>query len=166
MFRFAICAIFVALCLASIPILAEDTAGTHVCVSVLAGAGGRSGTGARDTLVKFLAKQKKPPLTPVPLQSSLPEEALAEAKQKSCEYVVTTNLVEEHTESGYGPGLSGVSIPNFFVTTSYKLNKVSDGAEVSTGSCKAQDTGSSENAVGFTMNKIAAKVDAALKGAK
>src|ERR1035438_315844 len=68
MYRFAICAIFVALCLASFPVLAEDTAGTHVCVGVLASAGGRSGTVARDTLIKFLNKQKKPPLTPVPLQ--------------------------------------------------------------------------------------------------
>jgi hypothetical protein len=166
MCRFAICAVFVALCLASFPILAEDTAGTHVCVGVLASAGGRSGTVARDTLIKSLNKQKKPPLTPVPLESSLPDEALAEAKQKTCEYVVTTNLVEDHTESGYGPGLSGVSIPHFFVTTSYKLNKVSDGAEVSTGSLKAQDTGSSQNAVGFTMTKIAAKVDGAINGAK
>jgi hypothetical protein len=46
------------------------------------------------------------------------------------------------------------------------LNKVSDGAEVSTGSLKAQDAGSSQNAVGSTMTKIAAKVDGAINGAK
>jgi len=163
------CAIFVALCLASFPILAEDTAGPHVCVGELEGAGGQiSGTVARDTLIKYLNKQKKPPLTSVPLESSLPNEALAEAKQKACEYVVTTNLVEVHTESGYSPGMgmSGVNVPHFFVTTSYKLNKVSDGAEVLSGSFKAQDTGSPQNAVGFTLNKIAARVDGAIKGAK
>jgi hypothetical protein len=46
------------------------------------------------------------------------------------------------------------------------LNKVSDGAEVSSGSFKAQDTGSIQNAIGFTLNKMAAKVDGAIKGAK
>ncbi len=169
MYRVAICAIFVALCLASIPILAEDNAGPHLCVGVLEGAGGQiSGTVARDTLIKHLNKQKKPPLTSVPLESSLPDEALAEAKQKACEYVVTTNLVEAHTASAYPPGVSpnAASVPNFFVTISYKLNKVSDGAEASSGSFKAQDTGSTQNAIGFTLNKMAAKVDGAIKGAK
>ncbi len=169
MYRFAICAIFVALCLASFPILAEDNAGPHVCVGVLQGAGGQiSGTVARDTLIKHLNKQKKPPLTSVPLESFLPDEALAEAKHKACEYVVTTNLVEAHTESSYPPGVSpnAASVPNFFVTTSYKLNKVSNGAEVSSGSFKAHDTGSSQNAIAFTLNKMAAKVDGAIKAAK
>ena len=92
MYRVAICAIFVALCLASFPILAEDIAGPHVCVGVLEGAGGRiSGTVARDTLIKYLNKQKKPQLTAVPLVSFLPNEALTEAKQTVkhwCRYVL------------------------------------------------------------------------------
>ncbi len=168
MSRLATCIILAALCVACLPVLAADS-GTHVCVGVLGSAGGQiSGTVARDTLIKWLDKQKKPPLATVPLDSSAPDEALAEAKQKNCEYVVTTNLVEDHTESGYMPGTGGTtaSIPNFFVTTSYKLNKVSDGAELSSGTFKAQDTGSPQNAVGFTLNKIAGKVDGAIKGAK
>ncbi len=168
MYRFAICAIFVAACLASFPILAEETAGLHVCVGVMAGAGNQvSGKVARDSLIKALKKQKKPPLTLVPLES-LPEDQLTEAKQKTCEYLLTTDLVEEHTEQGYLPGVGAYagSVPIFFVTTSYKLGKISDGTEVTKGSMKAQDTGSPQNAVEFTMSKIAGKVDGALKGAK
>lgn len=169
MYRFAIFAILVALCLASLPIVAEDTAGTHVCVGVLGSAGGQvSGKVARDNLIKSLNKQKKPPLAPVPLESFLPAEAMAEAKQRACEYVLITDLVEQHTESGYLTAMSGAqgSVPIFFVTTSYKLKKVSDGTEVASGSFKAQDTGSAQTAVAFTLSKMAAKVDGAIKGGK
>ncbi len=168
MYRFAICAIFVVLCLVCLPALAQDTPGTHVCVGTLAGAGVQvSGKGSRDTLIKFLAKQKKPPLTLAPLES-IPDDNLVEAKQKACEYVVRMDLVELHTESGYLTAMSGAhgSVPNYFVTISYKLNKLSDGSEVSSGTFKAQDTGSPQNAVGFALNKIAAKVDGAIKGTK
>lgn len=167
MFRTLVCFALFVLCFASIPLLADDAAGTHVCVGVLQSAGGSiSGTVARDTLIKWLGKQKKGAVQPVPLDAAVPDEALAEAKQKNCEYVVTTNLVEDHTESGYSPGAgtTTASIPNFFVTVSYKLTKVSDGTDVSSGSGKAQDTGSPQNAVGFTLNKIAGKVSGALKG--
>jgi hypothetical protein len=162
--------IYIALLLfVSLPLFADDAAGTHVCVGVLQSAGGGvSGTVARDTLIKWLGKQKKAQMQTVPLESSAPDEALAEAKQKNCEYVVTTNLIEDHTESGYTPGMGGTtaSIPNFFVTVGYKLNKVSDGSEVGSGSFKAQDTGSAQNAVGFTLNKVAGKVAQATKGGK
>jgi hypothetical protein len=169
MYRFAIYAIFVALCLASSSVFAGDAAGTQVCVGALGGAGGGvSGKVARDTFIKSLNKQKKPPLTSVPLESSLSDDVLAEAKQKTCEYVVITDLVEEHTESSYVTSMSGAqgNVPNFFVTTNYKVKKVSDGSEVASGSLKAQDTGSPQNAVDYTMNKMAAKVDGAIKGAK
>jgi hypothetical protein len=123
---------------------------------------------ARDTLIKWLAKQKKGPVQGVPLDAALPDEAMAEAKQKNCDYVVTTNLIEDHTESGYAPGAgtTTTSIPNFFVTVTYKLNRVADGTEIGGGSFKAQDTGSPQNAVGFTLNKVAGKVTAAIKGGK
>jgi hypothetical protein len=171
MSRIAICVALLALCLSltSIPLLADDAASPHVCVGVLQSAGGSiSGTVARDTLIKWLGKQKKGTVQTVPLDASVPDEALVEAKQKNCEYVVTTNLVEDHTESGYSPGAGTTtsSIPNFFVTVTYKLNKVADGADVASGSFKAQDTGSPQNAVGFTLNKIAGKVVQAVKGAK
>ncbi len=151
------------------PLVADDAAGPHVCVGILQSAGGNvSGTVARDTLIKWLGKQKKGQVQSVPLDASIPDEAMAEAKQKNCDYVVTTNLTEDHTESGYSPGAGTTtsSIPNFFVTVSYQLNKVGDGAEVSKGSFKAQDTGSSQNAIGFTMNKIAGKVTQSVKGGK
>src|ERR1700730_16248022 len=98
MYRFATYAIFIVLCLASLPALAQETAGPHVCVGTLAGAGAEvSGKASRDTLVKLLAKQKKPPLTVAPLES-IPDDNLVEAKQKACDYVVMTDLVELHTE--------------------------------------------------------------------
>lgn len=167
MSRFAFAFSLLVLCFASIPAFADDAAGVHVCVAVLQSAGGNiSGTVSRDTLIKWLGKQKKSQVQTVPMESSIPDEALAEAKQKNCDYVVTTNLVEDHTESGYTPGMGGTtaSIPNFFVTVSYKLTKITDGADVASGSFKAQDTGSPQNAVGFTLSKVAGKVAGAVKG--
>ncbi len=136
----------------------------HLCVATLEGAGGEiSGTTARDNLIKVLNKQKPDKNSPVtaetvPLEASLPDEVLADAKQKSCDFVVTTKLVEAHSDASYSTGTAGVNIQTFFVTVAYKLEKVNDGSEISSGSFKAQDRGSEQTAIGFTSNKIAGKV--------
>jgi hypothetical protein len=56
-------------------------------------------------------------------------------------------------------------MPTFFVTTEYKLAKVSDGSDMSSGSFKASDRGSPQNAVGFTMKKVADKVTETIRKA-
>ena len=57
------------------------------------------------------------------------------------------------------------SMPTYYVTTTYKLTKVSDGSEVASGNFKASDRGSEQNAIGFTLHKIADKVTEAIKKA-
>lgn len=164
--RFAICAIALVLFGISAAAFAQDASGGKLCVSIMQGSGGNtSPTVSRDALVKALEKQKNLKGTTQPLNAPAPEELSAESKQKGCGYLVMTNLAEDHTESAYGPGvLMSTTIPTFFVTVAYKVVKASDGSDVSSGSVKAQDTGSQQNAVNISMNKMAGKIGAALKG--
>lgn len=136
----------------------------QLCVATLQGAGGDvSATGSRDWLIKFLNKQKNSQISPIPLDQSEPADAIAEAKQKNCQYLVTTKLTETHSDSGYLGGLSTVNLQTFYVTVEYKLVAVDDGKDISAGSQKASDRGSSQNAVTATTKKIAEKVSGALK---
>jgi hypothetical protein len=164
--RVAMCTFTVAFLAIAVSAFCQDSASGKLCFGGMQGAGGStSPTSSRDELIKFLEKQKNLKGTTQALNASAPEDAASEAKQKACGYVLTTALTEDHVESAYGPGvLMSTSIPTFFVTVGYKLVKVSDGSELSSGSAKAQDTGSQQHAVEFTMNKIAGKVGGALKG--
>jgi histidyl-tRNA synthetase len=120
-------------------------------------------------LLKFLAKEKhKSVATEIPIAASLPDQAMQEAKAKNCDYLVTTQQTESYTENSQMPmmgTMSQTAMPTFYVTTRYQLTKVSDGSEVISGSEKASDRGSEQNAIGFTMHKIAGKVTQALKKA-
>jgi hypothetical protein len=164
--RFAMCTLTVAFLAIAVSAFCQDDASGKLCVSGMQGAGGStSSTRSRDELIKSLEKQKNLKGTTQALDASTPDDAATEAKQKGCGYVLNTALTEDHMESAYGPGvLMSTSIPTFFVTVGYKLVKVSDGSEVSSGSAKAQDTGSQQHAVEFSMNKIAGKVGGAVKG--
>lgn len=136
----------------------------HVCVGNLQGAGGDvSPIASRDALIKFLSKQKNVQVETVSLDAVAPEQALAEAKEKKCDYVVTTNLAEMHADTGYSGGLYGVNQQTFYVTVDYKLTQVSDGAEQASGSFKASDRGSPQAATVATMKKISEKATEAIK---
>lgn len=123
----------------------------------------------RDALLKFLAKEKdKSVAQDVPIDASEPEQALEQAKSKNCEYLVTTHQTESHQENSVmqAMGTFGqTTMPTYYVTTAYKLTKVSDGSEISSGDFKASDRGSEQNAIGFTMHKVADKVTQAIKKA-
>jgi hypothetical protein len=119
----------------------------------------------RDALIKFLSKQKGLQTEEVALDTSDSAEAMTQARDKKCDYVVDTTVTEVHSDSGYTGGLAGgFNLQNFFVTVNYKLNKVSDGAEQASGSLKASDRGSAQNAVVATTKKIAEKVAESIKG--
>lgn len=128
-----------------------------------------SNPAARDQLMKFLGKEKgKSVAQAVPIDPSQPEQALQTAKSKNCDYLVTTNQSESYTENSQMPmmgTMSQTAMPTFYVTTGYKLVKVSDSSEVTEGKAKASDRGSEQNAIGFTMHKIADKVTEAIKKA-
>lgn len=128
---------------------------------------GEPGTMGRDWLMKFLSKEKdKSVAKDVAINASAPAEAMQEAKSKNCDYLVLTNQTESHQENGVMTGaFSTTSMPTFYVTTGYKLTKVGDGAEVASGNFKASDRGSEQNAIGFTMHKVADKVTDAIKKA-
>ncbi len=136
-----------------------------LCVAQMQVSGAISNGVGAPLLMKFLNKQK-PPVENVAIPQSAPEEALTAAQQKGCDYVVTTNQTELHSDSSWwGGGTAGVNMQTFYVTTAYKLSKVSDGSELSSGSFKASDKGSEQNAIGFTMKKIAEKVGEAIRKA-
>jgi len=164
--RLAIC-VAVLMFLGGSYLFAQSSA-SKVCVSGMQGASGStSATASRDALLKALEKQKNLKGTTQALDASIHDEALTEAKKKGCLYLLTSNLAEDHTESAYGSGvLMSTTIPTFFVTVTYQLQKVNDGSELSSGSTKAQDTGSQQHAVDYSMNKIASKVGGFLKSGK
>jgi hypothetical protein len=151
--------------------LAQGAPTTQLCVAAVQVGGLQindpsfSTTAVQNAFIKDFAKQKNSRLETVTLKASAPDDALAEAKEKKCEYVVTTNVAEIHSESGYTGGLAGVNMQNFFVTVNYKLNKVADGAEQASGSVKASDRSGAQTATIETMKKISEKVAGALKNA-
>ena len=134
----------------------------QLCVATMQMSGSMdSSPEGRDMLIKFLSKEKTKGLSieSVPLPPAPPEQALAAAKQKNCEYMVSTNLTDTHSVNSYSTGRANpVNTPTFYATTAYKLIKVSDGSEVSSGSFKASDSISEQSALGVTMKKIADKV--------
>jgi hypothetical protein len=125
-----------------------------------------SSTAGREQLIKFLNKEKPDKalsIENVLVVPSSPSAALAAATDQKCDYVVTTNQAESHIESSNS---GSVSLPAFYVAVSYKLTRVSDSSEVTSGSVKASDYGSEPSAVGFAMHKIASKVTEAIKKAR
>ena len=168
--RYCLVCTLCALVLPSLPsAFAQPATAVRVCVASLERAGGGvSPTASRDALIKFLGKQKNLQLDVAPLNAVGLNEALAEAKGKNCDYVVTTKLAELQSERGSSPPVGGttpVEILTFHVTVDYKLNKVSDGAEASGGSFKASDQGSPQNAAAGTLRKVADKVADSIKKA-
>jgi hypothetical protein len=165
--RFALLVVLIGLSTCSISGFAQGPT-VQLCVAGMQVSGSAASfPPGRDLLIKALSKEKPDKalsIENVPIDQVVPEEALASAKKKSCDYVVTTNQSESHTDSSYWGG-SNVNMPTFFLTTEYKLTKVSDGSDMSSGSFKASDRGSPQNAVGFTMKKVADKVTETIRKA-
>ena len=167
--RFAFFVAFIGLWFFCVSSSAQNPA-VQLCVAGMQVSGGTTSyTLGRDLLIKALNKEKQDKaasIQSVPIAPAAPEEALAAAKQQPCDYLVTTDKVESHVDSSWWAGpTAGVNMPVFFVTTAYKLTKVSDGSDMSSGSFKAQDKGSEQNAVAFTMKKIADKVTETIRKA-
>jgi hypothetical protein len=166
------CALFVALvglCIFSISDSAQNPS-VQLCIAGMQVAGGAgSDVGSRDVLIKTLNKEKPNkalPIENVPVNPSVPEDALAAAKQKGCDFVVTTNQTETHVEKSWTADRmsGGANMQTFYVTTTYKLTKVSGGSELSSGSFKG-DGDSPQAALGNAMKKIADKVTETIRKA-
>jgi hypothetical protein len=160
-------AMFAAFSCSFAPIATAQSSPAQVCVANMQSVNAGTGTAARDSLMKYLAKGKdKSVAQSIPIDASDPEPALQQAKDKKCDYLVTTNQTESHQENSLMTGTFGnTSTPTFYVTTAYKLTKVSDGSELAGGSLKASDHSSEQSAIGLTMHKIADKVTKSIKEA-
>ena len=156
------------LCVSTCMVTAQ-TSPVQLCVANMQSVNEDSSTTGRDLLMKFLSKEKdKSVAQDVPIDASAPEHALPDARTKNCDYLVTTHQTESHQENSQmqAMGTFGQSgMPTYYVTTTYKLTKVSDGSDLANGTFKASDRGSEQNALGFTMHKIADKVTEAIKKA-
>ncbi len=150
-------------------IATAQSSSARLCVANTQSVNAGSSTLGRDSLMKFLSKEKdKSVAQDITVDAYEPEQALQEAKNKHCDYLVTTHQTESHQENSVmqAMGTFGeTTMPTYYVTTAYKLIKVSDGSDLSSGNLKASDRGSEQNAVGFTMHKIANRVTEAIKKA-
>jgi len=155
------------LCL-SFSLATAQSSPAQLCVANVQSVTGSTSTVGREALMKFLGKEKdKSVAHDVAIDAFEPEQALQQAKDKNCDYLVTTHQTESHEENtlGSGAAFGGTMTPTFYVTTTYKLTKVSDGSELASGNVKASDHGSEQDAIGATMHKIADKVTQAIKKA-
>jgi hypothetical protein len=163
--RFIVAAMLVRIALAS-PFAFGQSATVKLCVANMEISGAEvNSTAGREQLIKFMSKEKPDKalsIENVPVVPSSPSGALAAATGQKCDYVVTTNQAESHVESSNS---GSASLPAFYVTLAYKLTKVSDSSEITSGTAKASDYGSEQNAIGFAMRKIAGKVTEAIKKA-
>jgi histidyl-tRNA synthetase len=161
-------AVFALLCLSAYIATAQSSP-AQLCVANMQSVNAGTDTIGRDMLMNFLSKEKnKSVAQDILVDASEPEQALQQAKSKNCDYLLTTRQTENHQENSQmqAMGTFGqTSMPTYYVTTTYKLTRVSDGSDVASGNLKASDRGSEQNALGFTLHKIADKVTETIKKA-
>jgi hypothetical protein len=185
--RFKIWTLVLALCLLSLCAFAQENSTVRVGVAIMKNAAGRSVPGnlERDRLVSDLNHQKPDKKTHlavqgVALDGSTADEVAEEAKQKKCDYVVYTSLLElqnssdpmhrtpgtMQTNPGYPVGMPG-STPGslnqtYQATVEYKLYRA-DGSPVAGAPFSLQQGVSEESVVSQLMDRIATKVFSDIK---
>src|ERR1700678_954494 len=144
-------------CASSISSVAQEDAVVRVGVTVPLGMDKTvSATETRDRLVKALDHQKidhqkiehpKPDKQTrfstgaVALATEWGSKAIAEAKEKGCQFVLSAQLTRVDTSSTQRANESDLdTIPMFNVTVEYRLARAADGATFAIGSVKGQDT--------------------------
>src|ERR1700722_18134019 len=152
-------------CLACLPLSAQENHVVRVGVATLHGEPGTvSGTEARDRLGKVL-NQRKPDknsrlrLEAVILDASSQGKATAEAREKNCEYVLSTQLTSLTTSSKIvrQNGSAFDPVPVFAATVEYQLTRAVDGSSLAIGAAKAEDTTSFQEVVWQTVAQVADK---------
>jgi hypothetical protein len=182
--RFKIWTLVLSVCTLSLGALAQENHVVRVGVAVMKNAAGRSVSGSleRDRLVSDLNQMKPDKKTHVAVQGvaldgTSADEVADEAKQKKCDYVVYTSLLELRmssdpmsmqrtpgtiqTNPNIGAGMPGSS-PNslnqtYQATVEYKLYRA-DGTAVSGAPFSIQQGMSEEVVVSQLMDRIASKV--------
>ena len=128
-------------------------------------------TQARDRLVKALNQQKpnkqlKLHVQAVALEASQGRVALAEAREKNCQFVLFTHLTDLLTSEKLVPSvLNGNmdSVPVITAKVNYELRRAADNAEYAIGSTKVEGASSIHDAVMEAMAELAGAALAQLK---
>jgi VWFA-related protein len=167
-----VCACFV--CASSILSIAQEAAVVRVGVTVpLIADKTVSAIEMRDRLVKALDHQKLDRQKPdrqkidkrirfsaeaVALTTEWGSKAVAEAKEKECQFVLSAQLTRVETSSIQRPNMSNLdTIPMFEVTVEYRLARAVDGVTFAIGSVKGQDTASLPAVVWDAIAQVAGK---------
>ena len=157
-----VCACLV--CVSSISSVAQEAAAVRVGVTVPLGVDKTvSATEMRDRLVKALEHQKPDKkvrfsVEAVALGTEWGSKAIAEAKEKECQFVLSAQLTRVDTSSIQRPNLTDLdTIPMFNVTVEYRLARAVDGATLAIGSVKWKDTTSLQGVVWDAIAQVAGK---------
>jgi VWFA-related protein len=143
-----------------LPLVAQEAGAVRVGVAVMGGlANTVSGAEGRDRLVKSLYRGK--PNTKLPLNleavalvATSARGAIAEARDKNCEFLLYTRLADLTTT--YTPStLNSDFLPVFHATVEYQLNRVVDDSRFASGSIKADDETSGKGAIWQALSNVA-----------
>lgn len=152
------------LCAFSILSVAQEAATVRVGVTLPLGVDKTvSATEAQGRLVKALDHQKLDKKTgfsveAVALATEWGSKAVAEAKEKECQFVLSAQLTHVETSSIQRPNLSNIdTVAMFGVTVEYRLARAVDGATFAIGSVKGQDTTTLQAVVWEAISQVAGK---------
>ena len=195
MYRFATRTLVLSFCLFALAALAQENRVVRVGVAMMQNQASRNmpGDAGRNRLVAALNQQKPDKkqhlkLQGIPLEGTSPEELANEAKQKNCDYVVYTNLLELQSSNDsamqprpgtvqpYPGGTLGMPPPNnpnntramgpeYRATVEYRLYLTGDQTAVSSASLSGQQPGPEEAVVSQVLNQVANRVFAEVKKA-
>ena len=156
--------------LVCLPVFSQENV-VHIGVAVLrSGTNKVSATEARDRLVKALkhkkGKNQEIAVEAFALNESERSKALAEAKAKNCEFLLSSHLTDVQTsEKGQATDLQGsISVvPVITAKVAYELTRVVDGAAYAIGSVTSDEQSSIPDAVLQAMGAVGAKAMLDLK---
>ena len=153
-------------------ILAQDATTLRIGIPPLRNSAKQpSPTEARDRLVRGLNHHKPDKkwnikIEAVALSPTDPNQEMAEARQKSCQFLLSIRLSELSTSEKNDPaafGGQGGYVPVFGAKITYELKRVLDGASYATGSGKIDSSSEAMNAVVEALGQVASNVVAELK---
>ncbi len=159
-------------CLLCLHAFAQDKDVVRIGVAVLrSGTDKVSGTETRDRLVKALNQQKPDKklnlrAQAIALEASQGSVALAEAREKDCQFILFSHLTDLLTsEKSVPSSMTGTidTFPVFAAKVEYQLERVSDSAEYAVGLAKSQDASSTKESVMDAIAQLAGAVFAELK---
>jgi len=155
------------LCFSCLSAFTQESATVRVGVAVLRnGADTVSGTEARDRLVKALNQHKSDKRTrfsieAVALNAAPGRRAIADGRDKKCEFVLYTRVeaLERSSRSGRDSHGSSHDLEGYTALLEYELRRVSDGAPDAIGTTKGESDSGWEailDAIRWVPNKVAA----------